>query len=762
MVKKRVDSANADREKIILRRSNRLCRARFEASRLKDLCSHCSCIKVPRSRNDGQTFYQRTVKEALRSSNEGCKLCQFISQQVGNFDEVAQRQPNALWSMTISQSEEIYGEKMRPTQVEMRLNHNQTPLKYDICRVPGTVTDRGFYSPIEKYEEGHPRKHDGHLRYYPRLVEQDPLSNATLGLVKDWLAACSSHAFCRAQVPQPLPKRLVAVRSDGRLVLTEHHDEMGHYLALSHCWGSVDTTFSTTRENFAQRASTGLQSSQIPRNFRHAIEFTRRLGHEYIWIDSLCILQDDQEDWACEARKMAQYYDRALLTLAVANAMTCHVGFLYDREHYTSPSIGGEDQHYYCFRDVLPDELDLNLKAAINQRAWTLQERLLSHRVVSFTREQLLWYCRECEWAEGYVHNTSRSHDEVTLGWQKAKYQIDRELDDAYWRSRSSDPHYQPYFDPDFVAEIWYKLISEYTTRFLSRPSDKLAAVAGLAEKYAQPEMGHYLAGLWEYDFFRGLAWVRVRSSKQNDREVWSYIAEKAKRAIATRALKPPSQYRAPSWSWASVNGPVELHHDFFYFAKRGASPGMQHEIQHWQREYGPHLVASVLQHSHENPYLDILSESFVQVEGYCRPIWVSKIKLSSEAAGPDGPVLKKVTFDYDQPPELFCYFNQPREYAQVWKELLILQICKHCAGDRLVYGLLLEKMCDGEDAYQRVGIVRLACYNLCSMEEKPSSVGFRYHIHPAQQVFSTFSKADYKTKEWQKERWQKRELRLF
>ena len=64
--------------------------------------------------------------------------------------------------MTISQSEETYGENSRPTQVEMRLNQHQTPIKYDICRVPSTDTDRGFYSPIEKYE-GHPRKADGHL-----------------------------------------------------------------------------------------------------------------------------------------------------------------------------------------------------------------------------------------------------------------------------------------------------------------------------------------------------------------------------------------------------------------------------------------------------------------------------------------------------------------------------------------------------------------------------------------------------------------------
>ena len=545
-------------------------------------------------------------------------------------------------------------------------------------------------------------------------------------------------------------------------MLTEHHNESGYYLALSRCWGSVDTNFSTTRGNFSQRATIGLQSSQIPRNFRHAIEFTRRLGYEYIWIDSLCILQNDQKDWACEASMMAQYYSCTLLTLAIADAMTCHVGFLYDRKHDTSPSIVGEDQDYYCFRDVLDDELNPNLRSTISQRAWTLQERLVSSRVLYFTREQLLWHCREHEWAEDYVHNSFRSHDEVSLGWQKAKNYIDRDLYDAYWRSRSSDPAYQPDFDSNYAAEIWYKCISDYTTRFLSRSSDKLAALAGLAAKYAQPEMGRYLAGLWECDFFRGLAWDRVRSSQQKDSEAQSYIFAKAERTIARRALKPPTQYRAPSWSWASINGPVEVHHSFFYLARRRASTAIRYEIQHWQREYGPRLVASALRHSHESPYLDVKLGSFIQVEGYCRPMWVLKTKFPLDTVDSNGPVLNKVAFDDNQIPELFCYLSQPPQFAQVWKELLVFQICKQWIGDRLVYGLLLEKAYDGEDAYQRIGIVQLACYNLCPMEEEPEYPCFRYYIHPAHRGYSRFSQQDYKTQEWQKERWQRQELKLF
>lgn len=273
-------------------------------------------------------------------------------------------------------------------------------------------------------------------------------------------------------------------------MLTEHNGEIGHYLALSHCWGSVDDAFSTTRDNIAERTSIGIGFSQLPNNFQQAIAFTRRLRYEYIWIDSLCIMQHDQDDWACEASKMARYYDNAILTPAVADALTCHVGFLHLRNHYTPLLISGEGQEYYCLREVLRDDYDLDMTAPISKRAWTLQERLISPRIIHFTRDQLLWHCRECEWAEGYVYNTNRSHDEFRLGCGKAGDFIDREKQNTYWRSRSSDPCYQPFFNSDFAEKTWYSCVSEYTTHFLSRPLEKFAAISGLAEKYADPKIG--------------------------------------------------------------------------------------------------------------------------------------------------------------------------------------------------------------------------------------------------------------------------------
>ncbi|MCJ1433891.1 hypothetical protein MMC27_003256 [Xylographa pallens] len=282
-----------------------------------------------------------------------------FGQEAVDLGDYAQNHPDAKWSLLISQHEEAYGNNKRPTQVKLMLNQQETNLKYDICRLPSTFTGQALSDLASKYGEEHPQVDNRHLGYFPRLVEREPLSDATIALVRDWLRACTNHAFCRAQKDRPLPKRLIDVRPSRKVMLIEPNGETGHYLALSHCWGSVDDTFSTTKDNIAERSSEGIEISELPNNFKDAIAFTRRLGYYYLWIDSLCILQHDQDDWACEASKMAWYYSNAILTLVVADALSCHVGFLGVRNHSTSPLVPGEGEEYYCLRQVLPDDYDL-------------------------------------------------------------------------------------------------------------------------------------------------------------------------------------------------------------------------------------------------------------------------------------------------------------------------------------------------------------------------------------------------------------------
>ena len=300
-----------------------------------------------------------------------------VNQRIANFCDFAQFHSSIVWSLSISQREEAYEHKRRPTQVKLMHNRRETRFRYDICRLPRNSVDPDFGSLLRVYNERHPQDGDGHLRYFPRLVERDTLSDATIELVRDWVRACTSHTLCEAQVVRPLPKRLISVHSSAKIILTEHDGELGHYLALSYCWGSVDDAFSITRDNFAERTTICIEEVQLLNNFQHAIAFTRRFKYDYIWIDSLRIIQHDQDDWACEASKMAQYYNNAFLTLTVADELTCHIISRTFRNHYTSPPISTKGEDSYCLRWVLPDDYELKLMSPISKRAWTLQEPLI-------------------------------------------------------------------------------------------------------------------------------------------------------------------------------------------------------------------------------------------------------------------------------------------------------------------------------------------------------------------------------------------------
>jgi hypothetical protein len=98
----------------------------------------------------------------------------------------------------------------------------------------------------------------------------------------------------------------------------------------------------------------GIQLSQLPLNFQDAVATTIRLGYRYLWIVSLCILQQDVQDWRHEAGRMAGYYSNTVVTLAIADAMNCHIGFLQRRHHHYSPPILSDDREFYCLQKELP------------------------------------------------------------------------------------------------------------------------------------------------------------------------------------------------------------------------------------------------------------------------------------------------------------------------------------------------------------------------------------------------------------------------
>lgn len=301
-----------------------------------------------------------------------------------------------------------------------------------------------------------------------------------------------------------LPARLLDVGSlDGiqmpfLRITREDPSLSGPYAALSYCWGT-SPAFTTSVSTLHERRQ-GIPLISLPKTLRDAVYITRRLGIQYLWIDALCILQGSDEeahsDWEMECAKMDLTYGNAILTISAAASDDCQGGILGLR-----------------FTPAVKEQLHGGsmLEEPINHRAWTLQERLLSARILSFGVKEVVWTCHSKTMREG-GNNRGVDHVDNMVSY--------------------------PLFDGD-SRQRWSQLLQDYTSRDLTRDGDKLPALSGIARRFQKHTGDDYLAGLWTQDLLRSLLW-------------------KAERLVLHHTPNSrPSSYRAPSWSWASINGNV-------------------------------------------------------------------------------------------------------------------------------------------------------------------------------------------------------------
>jgi hypothetical protein len=208
-----------------------------------------------------------------------------------------------------------------------------------------------------------------------------------------------------------LPTRLIEVgKADDnslvRLVVnpptTADDPTKGRYAALSHCWGAVGKDAYSCLLNINRLAfETRIPVERLPKMFQDAITATRGLEIRYLWIDSLCIIQDDDDDWAAESKTMEDVYSLAHVTLAASSAPSSLVGFLErpNRAFAVMPNPSAEDHDADGSRSLLYvaeaiDNFQTHIEdAVLNTRAWVLQERALSRRTIHFTSTQVYWEC---------------------------------------------------------------------------------------------------------------------------------------------------------------------------------------------------------------------------------------------------------------------------------------------------------------------------------------------------------------------------------
>jgi hypothetical protein len=342
-------------------------------------------------------------------------------------------------------------------------------------------------------------------------------------LLQNWISNCSNHhSLCKVTAGK-LPTRVIDVGEadiqEPSLKVT--NGESGHYIALSHCWGS-NPLIRTTKDTFTQHQRQ-LPMSKLPKTFHDAVVITRKLKIRYIWIDSLCIIQDDVEDWEEQAAVMGDIYTQSYLTIAATGSKDSAGGCFLPRltgHHVRVKCSLGDNQTGYVFIREKPkgfDELD---KSILNTRAWVAQERLLSPRTIHCDVDQLLWECRECRLTEDAV--PVEASITQRLIWDGRLH-----LQYPYKRNGTSDGK--------FVWD-WYHLVENYTKRNLTYEDDKLPAISGLASIMERRVGDEYFAGLWKSHLVIGLLWYREKD--------W---------------LVRPAKYRAPSWSWAAFDGHIAM-----------------------------------------------------------------------------------------------------------------------------------------------------------------------------------------------------------
>lgn len=218
-------------------------------------------------------------------------------------------------------------------------------------------------------------------------------------LLRQWLKHCNQNHNCSSS-NSCLPTRVIDVGSGGtpsttpiRLYSRSSSEEQGRYVALSHRWLSdpeglrrhshlLGDTYLAMHKN--------IDFDGLPKTFQDAITVTRELKIQYIWIDSLCIIQDDVDDWNREASRMEDVFSSAYLTIAATSATD---GFIRPRRPRELVTVQDEREgrYYVCeFIDNLQGDIE---EGPLNQRGWVLQERALSHRTLHFTSNQVYWEC---------------------------------------------------------------------------------------------------------------------------------------------------------------------------------------------------------------------------------------------------------------------------------------------------------------------------------------------------------------------------------
>lgn len=348
------------------------------------------------------------------------------------------------------------------------------------------------------------------------------------------------------------PSRLLSIARDyTSRVYLEHGSlsEAEHYATLSHCWGGHQPMKLTLQSQ--PNLEAGVQLGDLPKTFRQAIRVCKDLGIHYIWIDSLCILQDNLEDWNSEAALMRNVYSYAYCNIAASGAPNCDAGLNFTRGsksitpfmvkanwRFSADSAPSDSESSERYLILPPNRAVFDLeRGPLNQRAWVLQERFLSNRIVHFTASQVFWECYNQRASEVFPTGLPNGADVFSISSQH------HDLKQLLYRP----PEARTRRWKRNVYVTWQGCVCAYTRCSLTVENDKLIAIAGIIQEVAEVSGLEFVCGLCKDFLIQDLLWRRLPHVRPRS------------------GASFPTVWRAPTWSWAYTNFAVQS----YTFARR-------------------------------------------------------------------------------------------------------------------------------------------------------------------------------------------------
>ncbi|KAM0263537.1 hypothetical protein ACHAQJ_001156 [Trichoderma viride] len=482
-----------------------------------DLCKLMFSHRGLQYLNSLNGLRHRTRTDCEASGNNGCEICKFIFLVVYN-------ENNENWTG----SDHLIFRNSRQTSLT-----NTDNIQPGIYGLQGTFASK----PNDCIINIHPFAEGDNLmgtivqrRPLHRDVQSDRVFSAAKALMRKCMDPKKPHKNCQYSRDTVLPLRVldVGIPEDSHSTIKLKVNEMethAPYLALSYCWGRQPKPTAPIqplqlRSENLKHLETSIKLESLQQSIQDAIFVTRKLGFRYLWVDALCIIQNCAIDKHKEISRMSSIYKNATITIAASSSQSAADGFLSKTIQPYCPDLD------FCV-PLSNDEIGTVYLSAgayepehhLDTRGWTLQEFMLSSRMLLFSDYELLWQCKEVD-----LRGVSGRGLEYT-----------QLLETLPWIVFDEDA------EPDFGSidmekiYLWKTIIQQYTERSLKEPGDRLNAIMGITCDLETLWHDEIIYGLWKKWFIELLAWYKPASEREKKRHL----------------------RRAPSWSWASLNGVI-------------------------------------------------------------------------------------------------------------------------------------------------------------------------------------------------------------